>query len=73
MLAEPGGGDAFWAAPLEDGSEAYILEEWGIDGTLRRTLRRQVSWLEWLGAGVEAVLLASAAVTARCEGRAGSP
>ena len=43
------GGDTFWAAPPEDGSEAYVLEEWGVDGTLRRTLRREVSWWQWRG------------------------
>ena len=43
------GGDTFWAAPPEVGSNAYVLEEWGIDGELRRTLRRDVAWFEWRG------------------------
>lgn len=38
------GGDTFWAGPGQEGADAYVLEEWGIDGTLRRTLRRDVSW-----------------------------
>ena len=43
------GGETFWAAPPEEGAEAYILEEWGIDGELRRTLRREASWWRWRG------------------------
>ena len=43
------GGDTFWAGPLEGTTGAYILEEWGIDGKLRRTLRRSVSWYRWRG------------------------
>lgn len=43
------GGDTFWAGPGEDGADAYVLEEWGVDGTLRRTLRRDVSWYRWRG------------------------
>lgn len=38
------GGDTFWAGPPDDGSPEYVLEEWGIDGELRRTLRRSASW-----------------------------
>ena len=38
------GGDTFWAGPGQEGADAYVLEEWGINGTLRRTLRRDVSW-----------------------------
>ena len=43
------GGDTFWAGPPEGVAGAYILEEWGIDGKLRRTLRRSVSWYQWRG------------------------
>ena len=43
------GGDTFWAGPGEEGANDYVVEEWGIDGTLRRTLRRQVSWYRWSG------------------------
>ena len=43
------GGDTFWAGPPEGISGAYILEEWGIDGKLRRTLRRSVAWYRWRG------------------------
>ena len=39
------GGDTFWAGPVE--GEGYVLEEWGVDGELRRTLRRDVSWGGW--------------------------
>ena len=38
------GGDTFWAGPPVPGPDAYVLEEWGIDGELRRTLRRSASW-----------------------------
>ena len=38
------GGDTFWAGPPDDGSPEYLLEEWGIDGELRRTLRRSAAW-----------------------------
>ena len=44
------GGDTFWAGPGQLGSDAYVMEEWGIDGTLRRALRRDVSWYQWDGA-----------------------
>ena len=43
------GGETFWAAPVQEGAGAYVLEEWGIDGELRRTLRRDVSWWRWSG------------------------
>ncbi len=43
------GGDTFWAGPGQEDADAYVLEEWGIDGTLRRTLRRDVSWYRWDG------------------------
>ena len=39
------GGDTFWVGPVE--GEGYVLEEWGVDGELRRTLRRDVSWRGW--------------------------
>ena len=41
------GGGAFWAAPLGEDAEAYILEEWGIDGELRRSLRRSFAGDPW--------------------------
>ena len=44
-----GGGDTFWAGPEHGGASAYVLEEWGLDGTLRRTIRRDVSWYRWDG------------------------
>lgn len=44
-----GGGDTFWAAPGEEGADAYVLEEWGVDGRLRRQLRRDVDWYRWRG------------------------
>ena len=43
------GGDSFWAGPAEEGAGAYVLEEWGVDGELRRTLRRDVPWYGWNG------------------------
>ena len=43
------GGDTFWAAPPIEGPQEYVLEEWGLDGELRRALRRDVSWYEWRG------------------------
>ncbi len=43
------GGDTFWAGPGEEGADAYVLEEWGTDGTLLRTLHRDVSWYRWRG------------------------
>ncbi len=45
------GGDTFWAAPPIEGGDAYILEEWGVDGELRRTLRREAPWYRWAGYG----------------------
>ena len=43
------GGDTFWAAPPQEGPHEYVLEEWGLDGELRRAFRRDVSWYEWRG------------------------
>lgn len=43
------GGYTFWAGPGEEGADGYVLEEWGVDGTLRRTLHRDVSWYRWRG------------------------
>lgn len=45
------GGDTFWAAPPIEGGDAYVLEEWGVDGELRRTLRREAPWYRWAGHG----------------------
>lgn len=47
-------GDTFWAGPGQLGSDAYVVEEWGIDGTLRRAFRRDVSWYQWDGATEDA-------------------
>jgi hypothetical protein len=38
------GGDTFWAAPPPDGRRGYELELWRTDGTLLRTVRRDVPW-----------------------------
>ncbi len=43
------GGNTFWAGPGEEGADAYVLEEWDSDGTLLRTLHRDVSWYRWRG------------------------
>ena len=42
-----GGGDTFWVGPALSDTRGYLLEEWGIDGVLRRAFRRDVSWFEW--------------------------
>ena len=42
-----GGGDTFWAGPAEGSKDGYVLEEWGVDGELRRSFRRDASWYEW--------------------------
>ena len=44
------GGDTFWVGPGFRGADAFVLEEWGIDGELRRTFRRDASWWRWSGA-----------------------
>ncbi len=38
------GGDSFWAGPIAGSPDGYQLEEWGIDGELRRVFRRAVDW-----------------------------
>ena len=38
------GGDSFWAGPIAGSPDGYQLEEWGIDGKLRRVFRRNVDW-----------------------------
>ena len=43
------GGDTFWAGPGSQGADAFLLEEWGIDGELRRTFRRDAWWWRWSG------------------------
>ncbi len=45
------GGETFWAGPPLEGGDAYVLEEWGIDGRPRRTLRREAPWFRWAGYG----------------------
>ena len=47
-------GDTFWAGPGQLRSDAYVLEEWGIYGILRRAFRRDVSWYQWDGANEHA-------------------
>lgn len=39
------GGKAFWAAPPTRLGAAYVLELWSTDGTLLRTVRRNVPWV----------------------------
>ena len=41
-----GGGETFWAGPAQGDSRGYLLEEWGIDGTLRRALLREAAWFD---------------------------
>jgi hypothetical protein len=38
------GGASFWAAPGAWDGTGYTLEEWSTDGTLLRTIRRDVPW-----------------------------
>ncbi len=46
------GGDSFWATPVADGDEEYLIEEWGTDGELRRAVRGQAPWFVWSEDGV---------------------
>ena len=46
------GGDGFWATPIPDGDEEYLIEEWGTDGELRRAVRGQAPWFVWRDDGV---------------------
>jgi hypothetical protein len=39
------GGNTFWAAPPDGAGLGYILELWRTDGTLVRTIRRDVPWM----------------------------
>ncbi len=41
-----GGGDTFWAGPAVGDPRGYLLEEWGVDGVLRRAFRREASWFD---------------------------
>jgi len=41
-----GGGETFWAGPAGGDPRGYLLEEWGIDGTLRRALLREAAWFD---------------------------
>ena len=41
-----GGGGTFWAGPALGDPRGYLIEEWGIDGTLRRAFRRDASWFD---------------------------
>lgn len=38
------GGDSFWAAPVLDADEEYLIAEWGTDGEMRRALRGHSDW-----------------------------
>ena len=46
------GGDSFWASPALDGDEEYLIEEWGMDGELRRAVRGNAPWFVWRGDGM---------------------
>ena len=46
----PAGDSTFWAGPTSGDPRGYVLEEWGIDGKLRRSFRRPVSWYRSGGA-----------------------
>ena len=37
---------AFWAGPLDESGAGYMLELVGLDGTVRRTIRRTVPWFK---------------------------
>ncbi len=39
------GGEVFWAVAPTPEAGAYTVEEWGIDGVLRRSFRRSASWM----------------------------
>lgn len=39
------GGKTFWAAPAGGTTDRYVLDEWNTDGTLIRTIRRDVPWV----------------------------
>ncbi len=41
------GGETFWAGPRFGDQDGYVVEEWGTDGELRRTLHRPASWYAW--------------------------
>ena len=43
------GGDAFWSGPRPGEDEGYVVEEWGLDGDLLRSVRRSVPWFGWRG------------------------
>jgi hypothetical protein len=47
----PAGDNGFWAGPLH-GSPEYLLEEWSLAGTLKRRIRREVSWYAEAAASV---------------------
>jgi hypothetical protein len=40
----PSIGTNFWAGPPESGEDGYVFELWRTDGTLLRTIRRDVPW-----------------------------
>lgn len=40
-----GGGETFWVAPPRGAPGGYVIEEWSVDGELRRSIRRPVPWL----------------------------
>jgi|CXWL01.1.fsa_nt_gi hypothetical protein len=37
---------AFWAGPLDESGAGYVLQLIGLDGTVRRTIRRTVPWFK---------------------------
>ena len=43
------GGHTFWSGPRLGEDEGYAVEEWGLDGELRRSVRRSVPWFGWRG------------------------
>lgn len=48
------GGDTFWAGPLPNAGQGYVIEQWRTDGTLLKSIHRSVSWMPQRAAGVPA-------------------
>ena len=41
------GGETFWAGPRQGDTEGYVVEEWGLDGILLRSIHRPAPWFGW--------------------------
>ncbi len=69
-IAYLAGHRTFWAGPSWEGSNAYVLEEWEVEGagstdgpSITRSIHRQAPWFKWMGDKYSSPMVRSLHVT----------